>query len=462
LNLSTDSSYRFERGVDVENVLNALDTAARLIAEVAGGVVSKDAVDIYRERFKPRTIDFRFKRTKEILGIEIGADEVEAIFKRLGMDVEAGEPGGGGTLRVDPPAYRLDLTCETDLLEEAARLFGYDRIPTVLPIASLMPGVGTPGIKRTIVEVLTNAGLFEVQNYSFVSRELNAIVTDKAGVEILNPLSEDQVVMRSSLLPSLLENLKANRARKNEFVRIFEVAPVFEASAADAGEGALPSEKWKVAGLLYGARWPLSWNNPRENLDFYDLTGLLEKLMEGVGIAGPLRLGAMDDEGQGFFHPGKAARIELGPEGVVGRLGEAHPDIMARFELKRPAFLFEIDIEAMAGAGVSGGDKSYSPLARFPESARDIAFIVDEFMECRKIINAIKKINTKLIEKVELFDVYYGGNIPEGKRSMALRVIYRSAERTLTQGEVEEIHSKVIGELSARFGVEIRGEGQKL
>ena len=268
LNLSTDSSYRFERGVDVEGVRAALDTAAALIAEVAGGEIAAGVIDVYEQKFTAPTIDFRIKKVSEILGIEIGGDELAGIFKRLGMEVVAELP-----MQVSPPSYRLDIRSETDLLEEAARLHGYSKIPTTLPFASILSGAGVStapisGLKRSIVEVLTNAGLFEVQNYSFVSKASNAIVTEMAGVEIINPLSEDQVVMRASLLPSLLENLRSNRAQKNDFVRIFEVAPVFA-----PGEGDLPTESWKVAGLLYGSRWPVSWNNPGDEIDFYDLTG---------------------------------------------------------------------------------------------------------------------------------------------------------------------------------------------
>jgi phenylalanyl-tRNA synthetase beta chain len=449
LNLSTDSSYRFERGVDMEGIPGALDTAAALIVEAAGGVVARGVIDVYEQKFTPPTIDFRTRRVKEILGIEIGGDELTEIFKTLGMEV-AGEE----TMQVSPPSYRGDILTETDLLEEAARMHGYAGIPTTLPHASILPGAGVStapisALKRRIVEILTNAGLFEVQNYSFVSKASNAMITETPGVEIINPLSEEQVVMRASLLPSLLENLRSNLAKKNGFVRIFEIAPVF---APSEGEGELPTERWKVAGLMYGPRRSASWNNPADELDFYDLTGLIERLF--AGVRAPLTIALMEDKAGELLHPGKAARIDTGNL-RAGLLGEAHPEVLARFGLKRPAFLFEFDIEAVAGA--CGKRRRYKPLARFPESARDIAFIVDESVEYREINKAIKKINTKLIEKVELFDVYYAGNIPKGKRSLALRVIYRSVDGTLTQPEVEEIHSKVTKELVEGFGVEIRG-----
>ncbi|MBI5492240.1 MAG: phenylalanine--tRNA ligase subunit beta [Deltaproteobacteria bacterium] len=446
--LSSDSSYRFERGVDIKGVRNAIDVAAALINRLAGGKTAKGVIDIYPEEMKQPEISFRVKRCEDLLGISVGVDTVKNIFQRLGVEITEKD----GAIKATPPTYRVDLKNEADLVEEVARLSGYGNIPTVMPVAALTPG--KPGrhtrIKKTVAEVLTNEGFCEAINYSFISRELFGLTgpVDKKGVTILNPLTEEQVIMRDSLIPSLLDTLRRNLAKKNEEVRIFEFAPAFI-----AGEDKLPKEEWKVAGVMYGLRFEESWCYPKEGFDFFDVKGVVETVFEGLGANFDLK--AMSDAGQKTFHPGKSAVITVNGK-VAGAFGEIHPELKMKLDLKRPAYLFEIDVDAVTEAGER--KRKYSPLPRFPESTRDIAFIVDESVPYKDIIGAIKMLDAKLIERVELFDVYYAGNIPPGKRSMALRIVYRSMERTLTAEEVEEMHSRVAGVLSSMFAAEVRGE----
>ncbi|HXI10201.1 MAG TPA: phenylalanine--tRNA ligase subunit beta, partial [Thermodesulfobacteriota bacterium] len=444
--LSSDSSYRFERGVDMEGVRTALDMAAALIKSLAGGKVATGVVDVYPEELKPGPIEFRRKRAEEMLGVEIPDGLVREIFSRLGVVTsESSEE----LLVVTPPSYRLDLKNETDLIEEVARIFGYDNVPTTLPRARLMPGrTGRLfGIRNRVKELLTNSGFYEVINYSFVSPAAFASTgpEGKTGVTILNPLSEDQAVMRDSLLPSLLENLERNLAKKNDQVRIFEFAPVYL-----PGEK-LPVEKWRVSGLMYGQRWDESWNLAKEPIDFFDCKGVLERLFEGLTLGG-----CEIKRGEGtLFHPGKCAEVVV--DGIrAGVFGEAHPDVAAAHGLKKAPMLFELDIDAVAAG--CGRVARYKQLPRFPESTRDIAFIVREEIPYREIISSIEELDTNLIERVELFDVYCGGNIPPGTRSMALRIVYRSADGTLTADEVERIHSRVGARMAEKFGAEVRGE----
>jgi phenylalanyl-tRNA synthetase beta chain len=345
------------------------------------------------------------------------------------------------------PSYRTDLKTETDLVEEVARIFGYNNIPTTLPVARLIPG--NPGrlsaIRRQVKTLLTASGFMEVINYSFVSKDSFGLAgpAGKKGVALINPLTEEQSVMRDSLLPSLLDNLKFNLARKTEEVRIFEFAPVFL-----AGNG-LPQEKWKVSGLLYGQRFEPGWSFPKDWVDFFDAKGAVEKLLEKLGIEkadfAPVE--------HPLLHPGKAAQLKVGGK-AAGVVGELHPDFWEKFDLRKPAYLFELDIDALMDE--FGKVKKYRQLPRFPESARDIAFVVDEGAPFSEILRTVQKNDTKLIDKVELFDVYYGGNIPPGRRSLAIRVTYRSMERTLTAQEVDDIHSRVVKELTEKFKAEIR------
>jgi phenylalanyl-tRNA synthetase beta chain len=414
--LLTDSSYRFERGVDIEGVRKALDYTARLIAELTGGRVLKGVVDVHPVKFAP----VRFKAS-----------------------------GKTGVLLTVPPSFRLDIKEEVDLIEEVARLVGYDAIPAKQPVSAAAPaGAGKVfELRKRLRDLLVGSGFLEAVNYSFVSDSTFRLAgpEDKSGVKLLNPLTEEQVVMRDSLLPSLMETLRWNLLRKNQDIRIFELRPVFITRVG------LPEERWKVGGLMYGLRQGEAWNRPREALDFYDVKGVVESLIEGLGVEGYAEVRAETENPS--FHPGKSACLILkGKE--AGIFGEVHPDIYQRFELKTPAFVFELDLPAISD--LIGEAKVYSALAKYPESTRDIAFVVDEDIPFGEIIRSIQGLDTKFIENVMLFDVYYGGNIPRGRRSMALRVVYRSRDRTLKYHEVEEIHSKVAKTITERFGAEIR------
>ncbi|MBI1912725.1 MAG: phenylalanine--tRNA ligase subunit beta [Deltaproteobacteria bacterium] len=448
LGLSSDSSYRFERGVDADGVIKALDMAVSLIKKLAGGSIAKGIVEVYPEKISPSPIEFRVKRAQALLGIDITEAQVLDIFKRLGIETNI---AGDGVITALPPTYRGDLKIETDLVEEAARIYGYNNIPTVMPLARLI--IGEPGkhtnIKKKVKEILVNDGFFEILNYSFISRDAFGLTgpEGKSGVTILNPLSEEQVVMRDSLIPTLLETLKRNLLKKNEEVRIYEFAPAFIHTG-----GKLPDEKWMISGLMYGLRWNESWNQPKDGLDFFDVKGVVERIFEGLGI----KFDVEPLEAPTLFHPGKSAAIVINGK-KIGSFGETHPDIKPQFDLKRPAYIFEIEADALIGLSA---ERKYSALPKFPESARDIAFIVDENIPYKKIINSIEQLDTKIIERVELFDVYYGGNIPSGKRSMALRVTYRSMDKTLTAQEVDEMHAKVTSELTGRYSAEVRGEAK--
>ena len=444
LGLSSDSSFRFERGVDMDGVLKALEMAAHLINKLSGGWVARGVIDIYPVKFQPHHIDFRVKRATDVLGAQISSQEILGIFRKLRINAE---PSASGVISAIAPSYRMDIKTETDLVEEVARVYGYDKIPTTLPVARLIPG--QPGrlssIRRLSKALLTASGFMEVINYSFVSKDSFFVTgpAGKKGVSLINPLTEDQSVMRDSLVPSLLDNLKYNLARKTEDVRIFEFAPVFLEAER------LPQEKWKVSGLLYGQRFEPGWSFPRDWVDFFDAKGAVEKLLEKLGIEN-VEFAPAEHE---LLHPGKSALLKAGGK-AAGFVGELHPELWEKYGLKKPAYVFELDVDALLD--VFGKPKKYSQLPRFPESARDIAFVVDEGAPFAEILRTVQKLDTKLIDKVELFDVYYGGNIPQGSRSLAVRVTYRSMERTLTAQEVDDIHSKVVKELAERFKAQIR------
>jgi phenylalanyl-tRNA synthetase beta chain len=393
LALPTDSSYRFERGVDVEGVRKALDFAARLLAELFGGSVLKGVVDVYPKKFEPERVRFRTSRAGSVLGIELDEGRVREIFKSLGIGYKAAREKG--ELSVVPPSFRMDIKREEDLVEEVARLVGYDKVPVILPSAPAAPTKQdkTFLVRKRLRELLSGAGFLEVINYSFVS-ELTFSLTgpeDKTGVTLLNPLTEEQSIMRDSLIPSLMDVLAWNLARKNTDIRVFELRPVFMAG------NELPVERWKVGGLMYGLRRPESWNVPGETIDFYDVKGVVARLMEGLSIEAyaEVKPGSTGSS----LHPGKSACLELKGK-KAGILGEVHPDICHRFELKAPAFVFELDIPSIVE--LVGEARLYSALARYPESTRDIAFVVDEEIPYGEILSAIRALDTKYIENVML------------------------------------------------------------
>lgn len=444
--LSTDSSYRFERGVDINGVPHALDMATALMRKYAGGTIAKGVIDIYPELLKPEPITFRVRKASELLGVNLNDDEVMEGFRRLGMDIT--ESVRGSVVTIAPPSFRKDINTETDLVEEAARLFGYDKIPATVPFATLKRAKKGrfDDVRTRINHVLVTAGFYEAINYCFVPDDLFTLTGEAArGVRIRNPLSEEQSVMRGSIVPSLLSNLKANLARQNEEVRLFEVGPVFSDR----------SESWKVAGLIYGRRYGTPWNTPKDESDFFDIKGVVESVIgasdNGLSNAKFEKLDVKDYNI--ILHPARSASTYMNGK-LVGVLGEVHPDCLERFDLPRPAYVFELDMEALSCPG--NEPRKYQRVERFPTSQRDVAFMVSENMQYGEILNAIEQLDEKLVEKVELFDVYCGQSVPKGKVSMAIRITYRSPERTLRQAEVDELHSRVAGVLATGFGAKIR------
>ncbi len=451
LGLSSESSYRFERGVDIENVRVALVKAAAMILEVAGGRATGGAIDIYPEKFTPPDIEFNVRKASAALGMDLEKDTVINKFTRLGIDVRPLQ-GCADTLVCSPPSYRTDITASVDLLEEAARLVGYDVIPAAMPLVPLGAAEvpAEAALKKKVKNLLSVLGLTEVVNYSFVSEDVFSLFGGSSGgVAILNPLSEDHGVLRGSLMPGLLKNLQSNLARGASSVRIFELAPVFHSGVNG------PIESWKAAGLICGERAEAAWNSKPESLDFFDMKGILETVADELGAVGQASFRPYDGPEGTFFHPGRSAVFSIGGK-TLAVLGELHPKLAESLGLGGRVYLFELDMETL-GASLGPGP-SFTPLPRYPASTRDLAIIVSRDIPYGKIMDAISEINTKLIEKVDLFDVYYGEKLPPGSKSLAFRIRYRSPLKTLTHDEVEKAHARLVKELARRFHAVVRGE----
>jgi len=453
LGMNTDAAFRFGRGIDPQGVINASARAARLMAEISGGTVSKGCIDQYPQKIEVvRDIPLRVKRINNILGTDINADTVTSIIKSLNMGIRRETEG---VYRVNPPPYRVDITREIDIIEEIARLYGYDHIPATLPPISVVTAMkDRKGILvDRIRETLKGSGFSEIITYSFISPDsvdwlgLNSDDERRHTVKIRNPLSEEQSVMRTTLISSLLETMRKNAHNSFFDLKIFEIGRVF----FKREEGELPAEKNLLGGLVTGLWYDDLWSS-KMNSDFYDLKGCIENIFDSLKISG---LKFRSDCREPFLHPGKSCSI-LVDEQLIGFSGEVHPDVLVRMDLKNRAYVFEIDLDILHN--IFTDEIRYRGLPRFPSVVRDVAFIVGEDLEANIILEFVTDISKELLEKVSIFDVYSGKSIPRGKKSLGLRFTYRAFDRTLTDDEVNDVHNGIVKRIVDLTGAKIRGE----
>jgi phenylalanyl-tRNA synthetase beta chain len=451
LGMHTEASHRFERGADISIVPRALDRAATLIAELAGGKLAVGSIDVYPTPVQPRVVSVRLARIERILGVKIPAEDVERIFRNLEFSVESPEPG---VFSVTVPSYRVDIEREIDLIEEVARLNGYENIPVTMPKVRTFSDLPSPhlALENKLRDLLIGHGLSEVITYSFV----NPSVFDKIllpendprrkTIKVLNPLSEDQSVMRTALLPGLLDVTARNLSFRLMNVQVFELRRIYLPVEAQD----LPVEPVYAAGVLTGLRDPESWSRSAELLDFYDVKGLLENIFAAIGISNVTYVAQELDP---FYHPGKACSVYCGTE-QIGSFGEIHPTVQENFAIEKPLCYFELNFEKLLSFCTDVTSVSAPP--RFPETFRDIAMLVQDDIETGVVLDCIRSNKIKEIENVDLFDLYRGPGIPEGHKSIAVRVRYRSHERTLTDEEVNGLQERVVQNLLKKINVTIR------
>ena len=444
LGLSTEASIRFERGIDPNGSLRAAERAADLMAALAGGTVSRGAVDAYPKKIEPLLIPLRVSRVNQILGTSINGKEIQTHLKNLQLEVRE---NGADSFRVTAPTYRVDLTREIDLIEEVARLHGFHRIPVTLPSGRVSPGKKTPmqvGVERAR-DLLSAFGFQEVITYSFISPQvlldLRISPNDRKarGLRIQNPLSEDQAVMRTTLAPGLLHAVRSNLNRQNLNLKLFELGRVF----FPRGPEDQPEEVEFLGGILSGLRDEESWARPPAQCDFFDLKGALEGLFEGMGVSG---VQFLPDAQIPFLHPGKACRVRVKGEDI-GILGEVNPAVGELFDLKEKVFLFELDFQKVVSRMTER--RTFTPLPRYPAVARDLAVVVDEPVAAGDILQTLWKAGGGWIKEIRLFDLYRGNPVPAGRKSLAFRLVYQKEDRTLTDREVNEFHQQLV-ELLAR------------
>jgi phenylalanyl-tRNA synthetase beta chain len=450
LAIHSEASHRFERGVDPEGTLYALDRAAFLLVEVAGAAPVEGVVDRYPRRAKPTPIVLREKKVSALLGVDLPRRETERILKALGMKVRGRSKTA---VRVVPPSYRRDLTREADLIEEVARLSGYEKIPLTLPLVRPAGGGLDRRLhrERKLRAFLLGEGLTEMINLPFTSAEMNQRFRglwggERRPVAILNPLTQDKAELRLSLIPGLLENLRTNLAHKARSFHGFDFAKVFALDARGAA-----AEKQQLAGLFYGPRERRGLRSKDGTPPtFLEVKGIIEGIFEVLGI-GPEPAWSKSDIGS-FLHPANAAVIRLGDRDV-GCLGEIHPDFCEASGLE-PFVVFELDFEGLAE--YAPRQLTARPLPRFPCVERDLAVVVDDAFPAERIVRWIQGLNHALIEDVEVFDQYRGAPIPDGKKSLAYTISYRADDRTLTDSEVNQLHQQLAARIGELFGAQLR------
>ena len=446
LGINTEASYRFERGADPGVVLAALDRAAQLIAELAGGTVCKDIVDVYPGEKPLREIQIRPDRVNFVLGTEIAAAEMEQILSRLGFDVEASE----SAYQVTIPTFRSDITREIDLIEEIARVYGYDNIPTTLPKGDIPVPAPDPKVevRKRLKRFLLAAGMMEAVNYSFCDPncfEKIRLVLDsplRDAVPLRNPLSPEMSLLRTTLIPGLLENTQHNRNHQINTIGLFEIGSVF---VRDGDQ----KEPERIAGILAGQIGDGIYGNPYRSPDFFDIKGLVEGMLEVCGITEY----TLQKTDMPTFHPGRNAEVLL-KETSVGTFGEVHPGVLENYDLPYKAYLFEFDLEVLVNAAVFA--KRFEPISIYPKVERDLAIVVDKAVLSNMPIDLIYTAGGEWVESVRLFDVYEGEQVPEGKKSLAYAIVYHSANETLTDKAVNALHDKVVIRLNQELGAELR------
>lgn len=446
LGLISEASMRFERTVDRTGCAAAADRAASMMAELCGGTVAPGIVDEYPHSLSQRELTLRIARLHQILGAPITAEEAEDILGRLGCGVEP----HADRLEVIVPSFRPDLEREIDLIEEVLRIWGMERIEAKLPAGA---GGGLTREQRwreRIGEVLRATGLNETMTYAFTDPEdlerLGMPVPEgELGVELLNPMSAEQAVLRRTLIPSLLRSVSYNQNRGVDNVHLYEVGSVF----ATAEGRKQPKERTMVAGVLAGAWHEQRWNDPAVAIDFFDGKGVLETLTRALSIE-RFSLKAAELP---WLQPGRSAQVLLGGE-VVGWIGEVHPLSLERFEARGPVVAFEVDAGRLARAAKDALPFVEPP--RFPAVEFDLALLVDESVTAERVLQAMRSAGGKLLDSATVFDVYRGKGVPEGKKSMAFALTYRSPERTLTAEEVDAAHSKLVRKVTGAVGGEVR------
>lgn len=431
LNLRSESSSRFEKGIATEFVDEAVDRACYLLQTYANGKVLKDRVSSGELGAFITPIDITADKINRTIGFDLSQNDIVTIFNQLGFDTEINDD----VITVQVPSRRKDITIKEDLIEEVARIYGYDDIPSTLPVfEKVTSGQLTDRQYKTrmVKEVLEGAGLDQAITYSLVSKEdaTAFAMQQRQTIDLLMPMSEAHASLRQSLLPHLIEAASYNVARKNKDVKLFEIGNVFFAN----GEGELPDQVEYLSGILTGDYVVNQWQGKKETVDFYLAKGVVDRVSEKLNLEFSYRRADIDG-----LHPGRTAEILLENK-VVGFIGELHPTLAAENDLKR-TYVFELNFDALMA--VSVGYINYQPIPRFPGMSRDIALEVDQNIPAADLLSTIHAHGGNILKDTLVFDVYQGEHLEKGKKSIAIRLNYLDTEETLTDERVSKVQAEI-------------------
>jgi phenylalanyl-tRNA synthetase beta chain len=450
LGLTSEASTRFERGISPNLTIPALRRATQLIAELGGGKVDRGIIDVYPGKKEPTPITVTTEKVKRVLGIEYSSDQIVNALTALGIECRA----DGDRITATAPYWRSDIRIPVDLIEEVARVYGYDKIPTTLLAQPIPRPDPSPvvGLKKAVRCSLTGYGFQEVMTYTLTG--LAALSNTAAEphppepppVHVVNPMTADQEYLRTGLRANLLVTLAANRRYEDGSLRLFELGKIFLRQGATE----LPAEPEIACGLLSGPRAGKSWHGGDGDFDFYDVKGIVEGLLAHLGVAAEFAAGT--DDG---LHPARQAAIVIKDKGKdvsIGVIGELHPKVAAAFELTGTIGLFEINVTHLAS--LATGARAYRPIPRFPSTDRDLALVVDEAVTHQQVSDIIN--GFPLVGAVALFDVYSGKQVAAGKKSLAYRIVHQSPDHTLTDEEVNRVQAQILKKLEKELGATLR------
>ncbi len=446
LGLSTEASYRFERGGDPGLQVSALNRACSLIAEISGGTCVSPVIDENPVERKPQVLTLRGKRIAQVLGTPVPTEDVQTIFSCLEFQPEEETEG---VFRVEVPSFRRDVELEADLVEEVARHYGYERIPSHYPAAT---GVGryadTEKIDRLLISTLVGAGFFEAVNYVFTTPAREAVFTKTIPplVPVANPLTEVDTHLRATMIPGLIESVKQNLNHGVDNVRLFETGRVFRPGDSPSNEA---HEERRLALVATGEFYGSFWNQLSEPFDFYHLKGIVAELFKH--LRQPIEFQQTGDVP--FLHPGIAAEL-LFKGNRIGFLGSLHPRLIETFKFPKAVFLSEFSLEEVYSQRLM--EPEYKPLPRFPSVERDLSFVLDRAISFSTIDLAVQALQIAELQDFRLIDLYQGSRLPQDKISLTVRVTFVAPSRTLTQEEVNERFEGVVAALKQKFSIEQR------
>ena len=436
--LRTESSSRFEKGLDVNNTVPAINRACQLVEELGCGEVVGGMIDVVGNVKAPTVLAFRPEKINAFLGIDISKEEMAGYLETIDFKVDLDK------MEITVPTFRPDIEAEADVAEEVARFYGYNKIPTTL-IANSETTKGSYSpiqkFRKDLGTMLTSQGMYEIYTFTFIGEnefdKLNLPKDDalRNVIRIRNPLGEDTSIMRTTMLASMLETLSYNYNRKNEEAKLFEISKAYIPTTA----GQLPNEPEKLAIGMYG-----------KDMDFFDLKGAVEEIIDGLNIKGITWKPLTDCP---TLHPGRSAALMVG-DTQIGILGQVHPTVCKNFDMDKNCYIAEIDVLPLF-ENVDGNIK-YKALPKFPAAERDIAVLVDKTALVGELEATIAKASGNLLENIKLFDVYEGDRIPEGKKSIAFAISFRAADRSLTSEEVNKVFNKIVKDLQFKNNAQLR------